>query len=118
MNTNVESLVFSMMTFSATLPGAAKTKRLIYRQDLTSTQQTTRTETSRPARTGSNHRDGRLDVDPFICVNTRVDEYEAVKVRLLTASQGVLDGVVVLEDTRHIGLISGVDVGNKINNSG
>lgn len=49
--------------------------------------------------TGSNHCDRRLDVDPLVCVNTRVDEYQAIKVRLLTSSQSILDGVIVLEKT-------------------
>lgn len=47
--------------------------------------------------TSSDHCDGRLDVDPLICVDSRVDEDQAVKVRLLTTSQRVLDGVVILE---------------------
>lgn len=46
--------------------------------------------------TGSDHRDGRLDVDPLIGVDPRVDKDQAVEVRLLTSSQRVLDGVVVL----------------------
>ncbi len=49
--------------------------------------------------TSSDHCDGRLDVDPFICVNTGVDEYQAVKVRLLTPSESILNGVIVLETT-------------------
>ncbi len=52
--------------------------------------------------TSSDHCDRRLDVDPFICVNTRVDEYQAVKVRLLTPSESILDGVVVLEKTSQL----------------
>ena len=47
-------------------------------------------------RTGANHGDGRLYVDPLVRVDTGVDEDEAVEVALLHASQGVFDGVVVL----------------------
>lgn len=52
--------------------------------------------------TSSDHCDRRLDIDPFICVNTGVDEYQAVKVRLLAPSEGILNGVIVLEKTSQI----------------
>lgn len=52
--------------------------------------------------TSSDHCDRRLDVDPFVCVNARVDEYQTVKVRLLTSSESILDGVVVLERTSQV----------------
>lgn len=48
--------------------------------------------------TSSDHCDGRLDVDPLVRVDSRVDEDQAVKVRLLASSQRVLDGVVILEE--------------------
>lgn len=100
MNTNVESLVFSMMTFSATFPGAAQIIRKI---QLETKQKHNETETlTSHTHTSSDHRDGRLDVDPLICVNTRVHEYQAVKVRLLTPTQSVLDGVVVLKKTSQV----------------
>lgn len=53
--------------------------------------------------TSSDHGDRRLDVDPFICVDTRMHEYQAVKVRLLTPSESILNGVVVLEERRKLG---------------
>lgn len=49
--------------------------------------------------TCSDHRDGRLYVDPLICVDARVNKYQAVEVRLLTSSERILDGVVILEQT-------------------
>lgn len=58
--------------------------------------------------TSSNHCDRRLDVDPFICVNTRVDEYQAVKVRLLTPSESIFNGVIVLEKTSQVRRMTGV----------
>lgn len=48
------------------------------------------------ALTSPDHCDRRLDVDPFVCVNTRVDKYQAVKVRLLTPSKSIFNGVIVL----------------------
>lgn len=53
----------------------------------------------RKAHTSSYHCDGRLNVDPFISVDTRVDKYQAVKVRLLTPAEGILNGVIVLDGT-------------------
>lgn len=47
-------------------------------------------------RTGSNHGDGRLNVDPLVRVDTGVDEDEAVEVALLDAAESIFDGVVVL----------------------
>lgn len=52
--------------------------------------------------TSSDHCDRRLDVDPFICVNTRVNEYQAVKVRLLAPSESILNGVIILEKTSQL----------------
>lgn len=49
--------------------------------------------------TSSYHCDGRLYVDPFICVDARVDKYQAVKVRLLTPTKCILNGVIVLDGT-------------------
>lgn len=57
--------------------------------------------------TSSDHCDGRLDVNPFICVNTRVDKYQAVKVRLLTPSECILNGVIVLEKTSQVRSMGG-----------
>lgn len=53
-------------------------------------------------RTSSNHCDRRLDVNPFICVNTRVDKYQAIKVRLLTPSKCIFNGVIVLEKASQV----------------
>lgn len=98
MKTNVESLVFSMITFSATFPGAKK--KIIRNQtkkkheDGIKTLTTIRTWTL----TSSDHCDGRLNVDPLIRVDARVDKDQAVKVWLLTSSQRVLDGVVILKE--------------------
>lgn len=47
--------------------------------------------------TSSDHCDGRLNVYPLICVDARVDKNQAVKVWLLTSSQCVFDGVVILK---------------------
>lgn len=49
--------------------------------------------------TSSYHCNRRLNVDPLICVDTRVDKYQAVKVRLLTPAECILNGVVVLDGT-------------------
>lgn len=46
--------------------------------------------------TCANHGDGRLDVDPLVGVDARVDKDKPVEVGLLHATQCVLDGVVVL----------------------
>ena len=54
---------------------------------------------SSDTRTGANHCDGRLDVDPLVRVDAGVDEDEAVEVGLLHSAQRVLDGVVVLKGT-------------------
>lgn len=48
--------------------------------------------------TSSDHCDRRLYVDPFICVNTGVDEYQAVKVRLLASSESIFNCVIVLKN--------------------
>lgn len=106
MNTNVESLVFSMMTFSATFPGATKESESI-RDETKQTHKVTVAMTA-DTHTSSDHCDRRLDVDPFVCVNTRVDEYQAVKVRLLAPSESILNGVIVLEKTSHGELMTGV----------
>ena len=52
-------------------------------------------------RTGSDHGDGRLDVDPLVCVDTGVDEDEAVKVAFLDTAKSVFDGVVVLRGNQN-----------------
>lgn len=48
-------------------------------------------------RTGSDHGDGRLNVDPLVSVDAGVDKDEAVEVALLDTAQSVFDGVVVLQ---------------------
>lgn len=47
--------------------------------------------------TSSDHCDGRLDVNPLICVDARVDKDQAIEVWLLTSSQCVFNGVVILK---------------------
>lgn len=47
--------------------------------------------------TCANHGDGRLYVNPLVCVDTRVDEDEAVEVGFLHSAQSVFDGVIVLQ---------------------
>lgn len=100
MKTNVESLVFSITTLSATFPGAAgegggggqsPSTQVMLGLHLSPAQTLTCTD----------HGDGGLDVDPLVCVDARVDEDQAVKVGLLDPPQSILDGVVVLWSAAH-----------------
>lgn len=47
--------------------------------------------------TCTDHSDGRLYINPLVCVDTRVDEDETVKVGLLYSTQRILDGVIILQ---------------------
>lgn len=46
--------------------------------------------------TCTNHGDGRLYVNPLVCINARVDKDKTVKVGLLYSTQRILNGVVIL----------------------
>lgn len=53
--------------------------------------------------TCADHGDGRLYVNPLVCVDAGVDEDEAIEVGFLHSAQSIFDGVIVLQrrtDTR------------------
>lgn len=52
--------------------------------------------------TCTDHSDGRFYINPLVCVDTRVDEDETVKVGLLYSTQRILDGVIILQQGRGV----------------